>query len=54
MEYLSTNDLRLFVLFEQANTLLIKAAKLGKEDVVSLLLHAGAAIEATNKVTWPS
>jgi hypothetical protein len=35
---------------EQEDTLLIKAARLGKEDVVSLLLHAGAAIEATNEV----
>ena len=42
MEYLSTNDFGLSVLFEQEkeDTLLIKAARLGKEDVVSLLLHA--------------
>jgi hypothetical protein len=33
------------------DTLLIKAASLGKEDVVHLLLHAGAAIEAANNVT---
>ena len=53
MEYLSTNDFRLSVLFEQVkeDTLLIKAARLGKEEVASLLLHAGAAIDATTKVT---
>ena len=31
--------------------MLIKAARLGKEDVVCLLLHAGAAIEAADEVT---
>ena len=31
--------------------MLIKAAKLGREDIGHLLLHAGAAIEATDKVT---
>ena len=29
------------------------AARLGKEDVIKLLLNAGAAIEATNQVTLP-
>ena len=52
MEYLSTNVFRLSVLFKQEkeDTLLITAARSGKEDVVSLLLHAGAVTEATNKV----
>ena len=36
---------------EREDTLLIHAARLGKEDVVDLLLLAGAHIEATNKVT---
>lgn len=36
---------------EKEDTLLIHAARLGKEDVVDLLLLAGAHIEATNKVT---
>ena len=36
---------------EKEDTLLIKAARLGKEDVLLLLLDAGAAIEATNKVS---
>ena len=40
------------LIFQQFGvTLLIKAARLGKEDVVKLLIDAGAAIEATNKVT---
>ena len=41
------------LLFQQfwKGTLLIRAARLGKEDVVHLLLDAGAAIEATCKVT---
>ena len=53
MEYFSTNDFQLSFHFEQrrADTLLTKASKLGKEDVVHLLLYAGAAIEATNEVT---
>ena len=33
------------------DTLLIHAARLGKEDVVDLLLFAGADKEATDKVT---
>ncbi len=36
---------------EREDTLLIHAARLGKEDVVDLLLLAGARIEATNTVT---
>ena len=34
------------------DTLLITAARLGKDDVVHLLLDAGAAIEADDKVIW--
>ena len=37
---------------EKKDTLLIKAARLGKEDVLQVLLNAGAAIEATNKVMF--
>ena len=33
-------------------TVLIKAARTGKEDIVLQLLAAGAATEATNKVTY--
>ena len=35
----------------EEDTLLIKAASLGRDDVVYLLLNAGAAIETKNKVT---
>ena len=44
---------QLYLLFRQdmRDTLLITAAKLGNKDVVLLLLHAGATIEATKKVT---
>ena len=35
---------------KEDDTLLIKAASLGKRDVVFLLLQAGADIEATNEV----
>ena len=34
----------------EEDTLLIRAARLGKEDFVLLLLNAGAAVRATNKV----
>ncbi len=37
---------------DKEDTLLIKAARLGKEDVLQVLLNAGAAIEATNKVMF--
>ena len=32
------------------DTILVKAAKLGKQDIVDMLLAVGADIEATNKV----
>ena len=35
---------------EMEDTVLLKAARLGKEDVVHLLLNAGADIEAKSKV----
>ena len=35
---------------EKEDTLLIKAARLGKVDVINLLLNAGLAIETINKV----
>jgi hypothetical protein len=53
MKYSSTTIFKSsgLILQEKGDTLLIKAARLGKDHVVCLLLHAGAAIEATNEVT---
>ena len=49
--FLSSSASNFFSYQEKEDTLLIHAARLGKEDVVDLLLLAGAHIEATNKVT---
>jgi ankyrin repeat protein len=43
--------MHILYLQDKKETLLIKAARQGKEDILQLLLNAGAAIEATNKVT---
>lgn len=37
---------------EKQDTILVKAAKLGKQDIVDMLLAVGADIEATNKVRY--
>ena len=49
-EYSSNNFLSFFSVEQEEDTLLIRAARIGKEDVVKLLPEAGVAIEAVEEV----